>query len=366
MKTAVVILNWNTREHLKRWLPSLLRGTTADIWVADNASSDGSASMLAKEFEKVRLISLNKNYGFTGGYNRAMDIVLKSGDYKYAVLLNSDVEVSPGWLEPLEEWLDSHPECGICGPKLLAMTRDFGRTRRFEYAGAAGGCIDRMGYSFCRGRVLGRTEDDEGQYDSPADVFWISGACLVTRTCLWQGLGGLDSRFFAHMEEIDYCWRAHLDGWKATLVPSSEVWHLGGGTLPQNSPFKLKLNFRNNLLLLDDNLEETFASEGLRCPRLRAETRIRARRFLDLCSAMIYLLCGKTENFKAVLQAHAEFKKLKKEKATERLRFPCPSRGQSAAKDGFMNIFLLPLALLTGKRIFQKLRQYENRYLRSR
>lgn len=354
MKTALVILNWNTREYLRRWLPSLLQ-SEADVWVADNASTDGSLEMLAAEFPEVRTIALDSNYGFTGGYNRAFAHIAEAASYQYYVLVNSDVEAPAGWLEPLESWMEGHPECGVCGPKILAMDKDGGRTRRFEYAGAAGGLVDRYGYPFCRGRVLGRTETDEGQYDVPKQVLWISGACMMTRASVWKQIGGLDDRFFAHMEEIDYCWRAQLTGWTVAMVPSSEVWHLGGGTLPQGSPFKLKLNFRNNLLLLENNLAESLAVAGV--PPFLAEVcarvRIFTRMLLDGGSALVYLLSGKRDCFRAVVDAHKEYRKLKsKDRRIPAIRAP----------RGFWNICILPLSVLKGKRIFKYLRHYENRH----
>ena len=235
MRTAVVILNWNTKGYLRDFLPGLIastKGMDAEVIVADSASTDGSLEMLSQEFPAVRQIPLDKNYGFTGGYNRALAQV----EADYFVLINSDIEVPESWLRPLVAWMDAHPECGACGPKLLSWhERD-----RFEYAGAAGGLLDRYGYPFCRGRVMSRVEKDEGQYDAPADVFWVSGACLLVRSLLWKQLGGLDDRFFAHMEEIDLCWRLQLAGYRIDVVPESVVWHIGGGTLPNNSPFKLR------------------------------------------------------------------------------------------------------------------------------
>ena len=261
MRTAVVILNWNTKDYLRRFLPPLLdslKGLDAGVVVADNASGDGSRELLEEEFPDVTRIEFDENLGFTGGYDKAVAQLLGGSDGKgagapeYLVLLNSDVEVPSGWLQPLVSHLDLHPRCGVCGPKLLALRRrgdGYVRTGEFEYAGAAGGLLDRYGYPFCRGRVPGRTETDSGQYDTVKQVFWVSGACLATRASLWRRLGGLDSRFFAHMEEIDFCWRAQLAGFSVEVVPESRVWHLGGGSLPQNSPFKLKLNFRNSLLM---------------------------------------------------------------------------------------------------------------------
>ena len=339
MKTAVVILNWNTREYLERWLPALLaasEGNDTRVIVADSASTDGSLEMMSRRYPNVRTIPLDSNYGFTGGYNRALAQV----DADYFVLMNSDIRVESGWLEPLVEWMDSHPECGVCGPKLHKM--DSGE---FEYAGAAGGYIDKFGYPYCRGRVLKRTESDCGQYDSPHNVLWVSGACLMTRSSLWKELGGLDDRFFAHMEEIDYCWRAQLDGWKVTVVPSSCVSHLGGGTLPQKSPLKLKLNYRNNLLMLQNNLAATIGSK-------KASLRIFVRKLLDGCTAIVYLIQGRKAFFKAVIDAHREAAKLSRQKTFR--------RSAKAAIDGYSEICIILQSLLRGKAVFNYLRKYED------
>ena len=301
LKTAVVILNYNTREYLRRFLPGLIAscdGLDAEVIVADNASHDGSLDMMAEEFPSVRTIALSENYGFTGGYNRALDEV----QAQYYVLINSDVEVPSHWLRVLQEWMDSHPECGACGPKLIS----FNERDTFEYAGAAGGLLDRYGYPFCRGRIMQKVEKDHGQYDSPADVLWCSGACLMVRAEVWNTLGGLDDRFFAHMEEIDLCWRMQLRGWKVTVVPQSYVYHIGGGTLPNESPFKLRLNFRNNLLLLENNLPATLNS------RFLARVRILTRMCLDGLSALVYLFTGRKSFYDAVVQAHREYRKLRR------------------------------------------------------
>lgn len=295
MKVALVILNWNTREQLSRWLPTLIAGCAgldAGVIVADNASTDGSVEMLTNDFPQIRQIVLDRNYGFTGGYNRALERV----EAEYYVLVNSDIEVAEGWLSPLVEWMDSHPECGICGPKLLSMKEP----GYFEYAGAAGGLIDRYGFPFCRGRVLGLVEKDQGQYDSAAPVSWVSGACLMIRGSLWKRMGGLDDRFFAHMEEIDLCWRVRAAGYGVDIVPQSSVRHLGGGTLPQSSPFKLFLNYRNNLLMLDNNLPKNF------------RYRITVRKILDIFFAFAYICCGRTASAKAVFRAHREFRELRR------------------------------------------------------
>lgn len=236
MRTAVVILNWNTKEYLERFLPGLLASATdgTEIIVADSASTDGSMEMLSEKFPTVRQIRLDKNYGFTGGYNRAFKAVCElpdAGDLEYFVLINSDIEVPQDWLKPLTDWMDSHPDCAACAPKLHSWYEK----DSFEYAGAAGGMLDRFGYPFCRGRVLKRVEKDNGQYDSPAKVFWATGACLMVRKTEYSKMVGLDDRFFAHMEEIDLCWRLQLEGKNIFVVPQSVVWHLGGGTLPNDS-----------------------------------------------------------------------------------------------------------------------------------
>lgn len=310
MKIAVVILNWNTEGFLKEFLPSLLHSTAgvegAEVIVADNASTDGSLKVMQELFPEVRTIALDKNYGFTGGYNRAFSQI----DSDLFVLINSDIEVTDGWLEPLVRWMENHPGCGACAPKLHSwQERD-----RFEYAGAAGGYIDRYGYPFCRGRVLKRLETDHGQYDRPAEVFWATGACLMVRSSLYRRLGGLDERFFAHMEEIDLCWRMQLEGYSVAVVPESVVYHVGGGTLPAASSFKLYLNYRNNLLMLENNLAKTLALEykGLSPERAaakacrKASCRIFVRKCLDALSAMVYLVTFRADCFKSVWKAHRD------------------------------------------------------------
>ena len=309
MKVAAVILNYNTRDYLRQFLPGLIKSCKeldAQVVVADNASTDGSAAMMQAEFPQVPLIVLDRNYGFTGGYNRALEGI----EAEYYVLINSDIEVPSGWLKPLVAWMDGHPSCGACGPKLLS----YAQRDSFEYAGAAGGLVDRYGYPFCRGRVMQRIEKDNGQYDSPAEVLWASGACLLVRASVWKALGGLDERFFAHMEEIDLCWRMQLRGWKVNIVPKSFVYHIGGGTLPNDSPFKLRLNFRNNLLLLENNLPATFVANGL--PEAHARRKTRRRIFVRMCldglSALVYLVTRRWGFYQAVVQAHKEYRQLRK------------------------------------------------------
>ncbi len=344
MRAAVVILNWNTEHYLRSFLPALLASCPrdAEVVVADNGSTDGSLELLASEFKGVRLLPLGANYGFTGGYNRA----LAQLDSEFFVLINSDILVEPGWLEPLLSYMDAHPECGVCGPKLhsLLNTPDgWQKTSRFEYAGAAGGRMDRLCYPFCRGRVLRRVEEDEGQYDTPADLLWVSGACLLTRASLWRELGGLDERFFAHMEEIDYCWRAQLRGWKVAVVPQSCVWHLGGGTLTPKSPWKLELNHRNNLLLMENNLPATIG-------RTRARLLISLRLMLDWASAAVYMLSGRPADFRAVVRAH---------KGYHKLRAGYKDSGKARVA-GYCKDFIILQSLLRRGKIFSYLRRYED------
>ena len=304
MKTAIVILNWNGRKMLEEYLPDVVKFSEdeAEVWVADNASTDDSMELLAERFPTVRTLRNDRNYGFAEGYNKALAQI----EADYYVLLNSDVEVDAGWIGPLADWMASHPECGICAPKLLALDRGadgvWHRTARFEYAGAAGGHLDFFGYPYCRGRVLSRVAQDEGQFDSPARVFWASGAALMIRSGLWRTLGGFDDRFFAHMEEIDLCWRAQALGWQVWVIPQSRVYHIGGGTLPSTSPFKLRLNYRNSLWMLKKNLPGAVGG-------FRAALRIGVRYVLDWCAAAVYLLSGKKPYAQAVVQAHREVRK---------------------------------------------------------
>ena len=343
MKTAVVILNWNTKGYLQTFLPGLIastEGMDAEVIVADSASNDGSMEMLAEEFPQIRRIPLDRNYGFTGGYNRALAQV----EADYFVLINSDIEVDPNWLRPLTEWMDTHPKCGACGPKLLSY---YDRSA-FEYAGAAGGLLDRYGYPFCRGRMMSIVEKDEGQYDTPTDVFWVSGACLMVRSRLWKKLGGLDDRFFAHMEEIDLCWRLQLAGYQVTVVPQSVVYHIGGGTLPNDSPKKLQFNYRNNLLLLENNLAKTFRTQGYSVEGAlgKARRRILVRMLLDGASAVSYLTSKKWESYKAVVRAHAEYWKLRRKATPDEVA----SQQKEATIHGWYPKWMVPRAL-AGRKI---------------
>lgn len=358
MKTAVVILNWNTEGFLKEFLPGLLYSVEkvedAQVIVADNASTDGSLKVMQELFPQVRTIALDKNYGFTGGYNKAFQQI----DSEYFVLINSDIEVTEDWLGPLVDWMDTHPECGACAPKLHSWQE----REKFEYAGAAGGYIDRFGYPFCRGRVLKRLETDNGQYDSPKDVFWATGACLMVRSSLYRKLNGLDERFFAHMEEIDLCWRIQLEGYKVSVVPQSIVYHVGGGTLPATSPFKLYLNFRNNLLMLENNLARTFALgwKGLGPEKAaargcrKASRRIFTRKCLDWMSAAVYLLTFKTDCFKAVLKAHKDAKGMVRRPSKEDVASYI--REGNGCVRGIYKKWIITSSILRGKRIFESIK----------
>ncbi len=247
-RVAVVILNWNGRQFLEQFLPSVCRGSGpfADIWVADNASTDDSVSFITEHFPQVRLLRIPSNLGFAGGYNYALDRM----DTEYVVLLNQDVAVEPGWLEPILFALDEDPQIGAAQPKI----RSEKNRSQFEYAGAAGGMLDSLGYPFCRGRLFDHLEEDRGQYQTQTEIFWASGAALFIRLELYRGLGGLDEAFFAHMEEIDLCWRVRRAGYTVVYVPESTVFHVGGGSLERDNPRKLYLNFRNNGRMLVKNM----------------------------------------------------------------------------------------------------------------
>lgn len=299
----VVILNWNGEEHLRRFLPSVVDATPAEaeIVVADNGSTDGSLALLRERFPGVTLLLLDRNYGYAEGYNRA----LAQLEADYFVLLNSDVETPRGWLGPLVERMESDSSIAALAPKLLA----YGDRGRFEYAGASGGFLDMLGYPFCRGRILSTLERDEGQYDTAREVFWASGACMVVRAGMFRELGGFDGKFFAHMEEIDLCWRAQLRGYRVWIEPRSRVWHLGGGTLPNNTPRKIYLNYRNNLAMLYKNL-----------PAGRVEAILFLRMVLDGLSALVFLLQGRPDFFREVFRAHMDFHRRRDELREQRRR----------------------------------------------
>ena len=294
-KVSVVILNWNGEQMLRQFLPTVVScsaGEEVEVCVADNASTDASVQWLRNEFPAVRLIVLDRNYGFAEGYNRALEQV----DAEYVVLLNSDVEVTPHWLEPLVTFMDAHPEVAACQPKLL----DQRKKSFFEYAGAAGGYLDKYGYPFCRGRIFDVIEEEDGQYETSVPVFWVSGAAMFIRLKDYREVGGLDNRFFAHMEEIDLCWRLKSRGKELMYIPQSRVFHVGGATLNKDNPRKTFLNFRNNLLMLYKNLPEAELASVM-C----------IRGWLDRLAACVFFLKGERGNARAVFQARKEFKQLR-------------------------------------------------------
>ena len=301
-KLAIVILNWNGKQMLQTYLPKVLACSRdeAVVYVADNASTDDSLAMLNEKFPEVRQIVLDKNWGFADGYNKALARV----DAEYYVLLNSDVEVTPGWLTPLVSFMDAHPEVGACQPKLLSVADK----SKFEYAGACGGFLDRYGYPYCRGRVFDTVEQDNGQYDDIHEVLWTTGACMMVRSKDYWAVNGLDGRFFAHNEEIDMCWRMRMMGRQLFCIPQSKVYHVGGGTLPKGNPMKTYLNFRNNLTMLYKNLPEK---------ELRYVMRVRW--FLDYVAAWQTLILKRNVgDFKAIYRARHDFMKWRTEFRPER------------------------------------------------
>lgn len=292
-KTAIVILNWNGLSYLNKFLGVVVTNSSSlgtGIFVADNASTDGSAGWIEKSYPQVNIIRLDKNYGFADGYNKALQQI----DAEYFILLNSDIEVTPGWTGPLIEFMEQNTDVASCQPKILSWhKRD-----HFEYAGAAGGFIDKFGYPFCRGRIFSFVEKDSGQYDCISEIFWSSGACMIVRSDAWRKCGGFDKDFFAHMEEIDLCWRFHNAGYKVSFVPGSVVYHVGGGALPYDSPFKTYLNFRNNLFMLYKNL-----------PDKNLRFRLFLRKSSDALSAIMFLLTGRIKNAWSVWRAHMDYYK---------------------------------------------------------
>jgi GT2 family glycosyltransferase len=288
-QTAVVILNYNGEKFLRQFLPSVITHSTgAEIIVADNASTDQSVSILEKEFPTIRIIRLDRNYGFCGGYNRALQLVTAD----YYILLNSDIEVTTGWLQPMINLLDTNPTIAAVHPKILS----YHHRHLFEYAGAAGGYIDTLGYPFCRGRIFDYVEEDKGQYNDVRQVFWATGACLMIRSKVYHQFNGLDEDFFAHMEEIDLCWKLQRDQQQIYYCGNSTVYHVGAGTLGYDNPRKTYLNFRNGLSLIFKHFD---TGELLYKFPLRIT--------LDLLAALNYLLKGKTGNAGAVIQAHWSF-----------------------------------------------------------
>ena len=321
MTLSIVILNWNGAGMLRRFLPSVIEHSPeAEVIVADNGSSDDSLSVLAEQFPNIRTILLEHNYGFAEGYNKAIAQV----DSDLCLLLNNDVRVEEGWLKPMLDYMEQHPEVAACQPKI----RKEGASDMLEYAGACGGYIDKLGFPFCRGRILNTLERDGGQYDSIASVAWATGASLLIRRKVYIEVGGLDARFFAHQEEIDLCWRLRSRGYGIACVPQSVIYHVGGATLTKDNPRKTYLNFRNNLLLLYKNL-----------PRKSFRSAIRWRRLLDAAAAMHFLIGGHWASCRAVLKAHLDFHRIQGDFRADR------ERNQSAAVVPYGQI-LSPINLL--------------------
>jgi hypothetical protein len=337
-KVAIVILNWNGIIYLKNFLGVTVTNSSfpeAEIFVADNGSSDGSADWVETNFPSVNIIRLDKNYGFAGGYNLALQQI--SADY--FILLNSDIEVTPGWAGPLITFMEENPDVASCQPKILSWhKRDY-----FEHAGAAGGYIDKYGFPFCRGRVFNNVEKDYGQYDSVKEIFWSSGSCMIVRAEAWKKCLGFDADFFAHMEEIDLCWRFHRAGLKVFFMPQSVVFHVGGGALPYKSPFKTYLNFRNNLFLLYKNL-----------PHHRFHTTLFVRKLIDGLAVLLFIFTGKFSHVRSVWRAHIDYYRhlpiLKKQRESM----------ETSSKAEFSNIILNKSAVfefyIKRNRTFEKLK----------
>lgn len=295
MKTSVVILNWNGRKLLEQFLPSVLQHSLSEecsVIVVDNNSSDDSLEFLRTHYPDLPVIVLDKNWGFAEGYNKALQQI----DSEYVVLLNSDVETTQDWVQPLVSYMDVHPEVAAVQPKIRA----YKDKNRFEYAGASGGFIDRYGYPFCRGRILHVVEEDRGQYDTEIPVFWATGACLCIRKKDYTEAGGLDGRFFAHMEEIDLCWRLNARGRRVMCVPASVVYHVGGASLNQDNPKKMYLNFRNNLLMIYKNI-----------PQRIYHSTFTMRLFFDILACLRLLLNANFQSVRAVIDAYKDFLKMR-------------------------------------------------------
>ena len=293
---SIVLLNWNGRHFLERFLPGVVQFSPGcNIIVVDNHSSDGSVNFVAKHYPQIRLISHKSNLGFCRGYNKA----LKQIDSDFYVLLNTDVEVTEGWLQPIQ-FMEKDKSIAACQPKILSWHDK----KRFEYAGAAGGFLDKYGYPFCRGRIFDILENDHGQYDNTLQVFWASGACFFIRAALFHKFNGFDERFFAHMEEIDLCWKLNNAGYKIFCYPKSTVYHVGGGALPQGNPAKTYLNFRNNLLMMTNNLSKSDFRQV-----------IVARMLLDYIAFLMFILTGRFKNAVEIPKAHRSFLSLRKMKS---------------------------------------------------
>ncbi|MCX6273952.1 MAG: glycosyltransferase family 2 protein [Bacteroidetes bacterium] len=335
MKVAVVILNWNGRNFLRQFLPSVISNSgDAEIIVADNASTDDSCEVLRKEFPSVKQIINRENFGFAGGYNEA----LKHVEADYFVLLNSDVEVTPDWISPVIKMMEKDKSIAACQPKILSHADH----TSFEYAGAAGGFIDKYGYPFCRGRIFDSIEKDNGQYDDARQIFWATGACMFVRAAAFRNVNGFDASFFAHMEEIDLCWRMQSAGGAIWYCPESKVYHVGGGTLHKSNPHKTYLNFRNNLLMLYKNLSENEFKKVFIF-----------RQVFDFLAAFKFLLrSGGIPEMKAVLRAHKDFRDMKK--SLKPVQFENRITGERFSKVVYAKSILREY-YLSGKKLFSRL-----------
>lgn len=331
-KVAVVILNWNGKNYLEKFLPSVVKlsGSDVKVYIADNASTDDSISFLKKNFPEVGIFINDKNYGFAEGYN----VALKKINAKYFVLLNSDVEVTENWVEPIIKLMDDDETISACQPKI----KDYNNKDFFEYAGAAGGFIDYLGYPLCRGRVFNHIEEDKGQYNDVSEIFWATGACMFVRSSVFKELDGLDNHFFAHMEEIDLCWRMKNSGYKVMYHPDSTVYHVGGGTLNKINPKKTYLNFRNNLFLLHKNL-----------PKRKRFSIIFTRLILDGLAGVKLLFEGKPSHTMAIIKAHFHFYGDIKQNNAKRLKKYQPNT------IGIVKKNILFLSFFRGKKTFSEI-----------
>ncbi|MBT9392878.1 glycosyltransferase family 2 protein [Hymenobacter sp. NST-14] len=337
----MVILNWNGRDFLRRFLPAVLAHSDgAAVFVADNASTDDSVAVVRAEFPAVRLIQNSGNLGFCEGYNQALAQL--GPEFRYYVLLNSDVEVTPGWLRPQRELLETNATIAACQPKIRQHSPDPARRQLFEYAGAGGGYLDSLGYPFCRGRLFDTLETDTGQYDDPRPVAWATGACLLMRAAAWHALGGLETAFFAHMEEIDLCWRLQNAGWRVWYHGGCTVFHVGGGTLHKSNPRKTYLNFRNGLALVFKNTHPAELA-GVMIGRVA----------LDWVAALRLLTQGQLADCRAVLRAHGHF--LGHLGYWRRQRRQFPPRLRLAERPGTYAGSLVWAYFALGKRFFEEL-----------
>jgi len=332
MKVAVVILNWNGRNFLRTFLPSVLKHSgEAEIFVADNASSDDSVELVQKEFPSVKVVLNEKNHGFAGGYNQALNKI----DTDYFVLLNSDVEVTSGWIDPIIAMMEKDVSIAAAQPKILSQADK----TSFEYAGAAGGFIDKYGFPFCRGRIFNMVEKDNGQYNDARKIFWATGACMFVRAAAFKKVNGFDEKFFAHMEEIDLCWRLQKAGGSIWYCPDSTVYHVGGGTLHKSNPHKTYLNFRNNLMMLYKNLPEKEFKQVFSYKLM----------FDTLAAVKFFASSGNLREARAVSRAHGDFSKMK----NDLLKSP-DSNGEEISKVIYQGS-ILKAYYLEGKKYFSEL-----------